>query len=154
MAARLKRLEGMVRNMMDGEETAGLQGQQSRSSVNETPSVKGQLVQSNQGLTYIGATHCMAILEDVGVVLVKSKKISTNAGQIEDMKSYFEDDDELVEGNSPQDETAATDLLIQSGGPSNRKELLAQLPEKHVADRLIMRYFSSASPAQREYRGQ
>jgi len=70
------------------------------------------------------------------------------------MKSYFEDEDEVAEGDSPLDETDATDLLIQSGGPSNREELLAQLPEKHVADRLIMRYFSSASPAQRKYRGQ
>lgn len=32
----------------------------------------------------------------------------------------------------------------------NREDLLAQLPEKHVADRLITRYFGAKSPAQRE----
>lgn len=73
MAARLKRLEGMVRNMMDGEEAGGPQDQQKDNSVSETPAVKGQVVQSNQGTTYIGATHCMAILEDVGAILVAFK---------------------------------------------------------------------------------
>ena len=73
MAARLKRLEGMVRNMMDGEEAGGPQDQQKDNSVSETPSVKGQVVQSNQGTTYIGATHCMAILEDVSAIIVAFK---------------------------------------------------------------------------------
>ncbi len=73
-----------------------------------------------------------------------------NAMQIEDMKSYFDDEDDVLEGDSPSDELDSTDLLIQSGGPSSREDLLAQLPEKHVADRLIMRYFASFSPAQRK----
>lgn len=38
-------------------------------------------------------------------------------------------------------------LLHPRPGPGDRNELLAQLPERHIMDRLITRYFASASPS-------
>ena len=64
MAARLKRLEGMVRDMMDtdGNPRSG----KTTDETSATPLVKGQVVRGENGSgTYIGATHCMAMLEDV-----------------------------------------------------------------------------------------
>lgn len=104
MAERLKRLEGMVRGMMDengemlnvnvnGNEGGGgpispassgslllqqLQQQQQLKGTSTTqssegtelsggasPLVKGQVVGGHNAGTYVGATHCMAMLEDV-----------------------------------------------------------------------------------------
>lgn len=62
MAARLKRLEGMVRDMMD---TEGAPSQEQSKSVAIGPVVKGHVVQGENATTYVGATHCMAMLEDV-----------------------------------------------------------------------------------------
>ncbi|KXH65470.1 fungal specific transcription factor domain-containing protein [Colletotrichum salicis] len=140
MAARLKRLEGMVRTMMDegangvGPQTAGT-GAAAANAVEEKGVAQpgGQLVQGERASTYVGATHFMAILED-----------------IEDMKSYFEepeaDCDEIPE---PSDEIEAPDLVLFSRNmPRSREELLKLLPERKIVDRLIMRYFSSRSPSQ------
>jgi hypothetical protein len=64
---------------------------------------------------------------------------------------YFDDSEEPEDESSPTDELDVPELLLRPrGSPGNRDELIAQLPEKHVADRLIMRYFSSMSPSQRE----
>jgi hypothetical protein len=60
MAARLKRLEGMVRGMMDGEVQAGRQP-----DVRGEPAGSGRVVQGDRGTTYVGATHFMAMLDDV-----------------------------------------------------------------------------------------
>lgn len=60
ISARLKRLEGMVRNMIDGGEAVGKPREQQ-----EAPLVKGHVVRGERGTTYVGATHCMAMLEDV-----------------------------------------------------------------------------------------
>jgi hypothetical protein len=73
MSARLKRLEGMVREMMDSEGSAP--GTQASAGIgpglaNGTatgPEVQGHVVHSERGATYVGATHCMAMLEDVRI---------------------------------------------------------------------------------------
>ncbi|EJP68660.1 fungal specific transcription factor [Beauveria bassiana ARSEF 2860] len=145
MSARLKRLEGMVRNMMEaeaaenaaegGKKTDGEEEEEAAAAATDAHEAKtahGQVVRSVQGSTYVGATHCLAMLED-----------------IEDMKTYFDDEDDEVEGDSPgRDLEAAEILLSPRGGPGSRDELIGNIPEKYIADRLIMRYFSSASPSQ------
>ncbi|GJN75277.1 hypothetical protein PLICBS_009374 [Purpureocillium lilacinum] len=128
MSARLQRLEGMVRNMLDesGEARPGGEAE------GDTPAVKGNVVHGGRGTTYVGATHCMAMLED-----------------IEDLKTYFQDEAGADDETSPTDELDAPEMLLWSaGGPGDRDELLTQLPERHVADRLITRYFSAMSPSQ------
>ena len=64
MAARLKRLEGMVRGMIDPE----LEGVAARPAATEADEIlRGQVIQGEggRGATYVGATHFMAILDDV-----------------------------------------------------------------------------------------
>lgn len=75
MSARLKRLEGMVRDMMGAE---GGEEQLNRilkggSVARSAPALEGQVVQSSNGTTYVGATHCMALLEDVSDLVLFSK---------------------------------------------------------------------------------
>lgn len=66
MAARLRRLESMVRKVMDDE--GGGQAP-AAAGPDQTPGegldVKGQVVKVDRSTTYVGATHFMAILEDV-----------------------------------------------------------------------------------------
>ncbi|KAL7925420.1 fungal-specific transcription factor domain-containing protein [Trichoderma austrokoningii] len=131
VAARLKRLEGMVREMMDDE--GGPKPQPAR-DVGEpvAPQVRGQVVHGDHATTYIGATHCLAMLED-----------------IEDIKAYFDDPGDSEDEFGPGDELEGPEMLLYSKGAlSNRDELLAQLPERRVVDRLVTRYFSSKSPSQ------
>lgn len=71
--------------------------------------------------------------------------------QIEDLKCYFDDPDSDDEPDIPEDDLEAPELLLYSrGAPRNKADLLAQLPERQVADRLITRYYSSMSPSQRK----
>jgi hypothetical protein len=63
VAARLKRLEGMVRGMMDEEGNVKPQTQDSGDSA--APPLKGQVIHGDRATTYVGATHCLAMLEDV-----------------------------------------------------------------------------------------
>ncbi|KXH52920.1 fungal specific transcription factor domain-containing protein [Colletotrichum simmondsii] len=145
MASRLKRLEGMVRTMMDeggGVAGAGPGGPQTTGAAAEAVEEEkgvaqpgGQLVQGGRASTYVGATHFMAILED-----------------IEDMKSYFEEPEaDYDESPEPSDEIEAPDLMLFSRNmPRSREDLLKLLPEQKIVDRLIMRYFSSRSPSQRK----
>lgn len=65
MASRLKRLEGMVREMMDGEGSTSQNTQGQRAVAG--PAVKGHVVQGENATTYVGATHCLAMLEDVSL---------------------------------------------------------------------------------------
>jgi len=69
MSARLQRLEGMVRNMLDesGEARPGGEAE------GDTPAVKGNVVHGGRGTTYVGATHCMAMLEDVSFSRIFTK---------------------------------------------------------------------------------
>lgn len=73
MSARLKRLEGMVREMMDSEGTLQTEVPIAVNSSRVTngvtgPEVQGQVVRGDKTTTYVGATHCMAMLEDVSFV--------------------------------------------------------------------------------------
>ncbi|OLN82085.1 putative transcriptional regulatory protein C1F7.11c 3 [Colletotrichum chlorophyti] len=139
MAARLKRLEGMVRTMMDegvGQEPSAPAAAAAAAAATKDDDVAqpgGQFVRGDRGATYVGATHFMAILED-----------------IEDMKSYFEEPDVADdESPGPSDDVATpSDLLLSRNAPRSREELLRLIPEKKIVDRLVMRYFSSHSPSQ------
>ncbi|KAI5924362.1 hypothetical protein F4810DRAFT_665115, partial [Camillea tinctor] len=69
---------------------------------------------------------------------------------LEDLKNYFdepeEDGDDLPD--TLYDHTGPTELMMfPVGAPSNKKEMVALLPEKTVMDRLINRYFTSHSPS-------
>lgn len=70
MAARLKRLEGMVRGMMDEDgnvipQPEGAEGD-AAAKTKEFPAAQGQVFKGKGETTsYVGATHCMAMLEDV-----------------------------------------------------------------------------------------
>ncbi|KAL6360354.1 hypothetical protein LRP88_06059 [Fusarium phalaenopsidis] len=93
MSARLKRLEGMVREMMDAEGSAGPKpaGEANGAPV-AGPEVQGHVVRGEKATTYVGATHCMAMLED-----------------IEDLKSYFDQPEDLEDDQILADEIDATE---------------------------------------------
>ncbi|KAK2019699.1 fungal-specific transcription factor domain-containing protein [Colletotrichum eremochloae] len=136
MAARLRRLEGMVRTMMDDGGGGGGDGVIPAGLRAEEVGVAqpgGQLVRGERASTYVGATHFMAVLKD-----------------IEDMKSYLEEA-ELTDDESPgpSSELEAPDLVFSSGStPRSREDLMRLVPDRKVVDRLVMRYFSSHSPSQ------
>lgn len=91
MAARLRRLEGMVREMIDEEGNVKTQQQQQQpvhrgadegaasgdavaaaaAAVNYPSTTAGQVVQANgargRSTTYVGATHFLAMLDDVRI---------------------------------------------------------------------------------------
>ncbi|KAF4469878.1 hypothetical protein FALBO_3226 [Fusarium albosuccineum] len=98
MSARLKRLEGMVREMMDAEGGAPAvvaKGSGDGDGAVTGPEVHGHVVQGENATTYVGATHCMAMLED-----------------IEDLKSYFEQPEDDEEDPILSDEIDSTELLL------------------------------------------
>lgn len=70
--------------------------------------------------------------------------------QIEDLKSYFEDDDDTGDGSPEPDlnDQPAEVLMANNSAPRTRQELLSCLPPRHIVDRLTMRYFSAYSPSQ------
>ncbi|KAK5656323.1 hypothetical protein OQA88_4703 [Cercophora sp. LCS_1] len=147
MTARLKRLEAMVRGMMDAGEGDGegvaatLRERQQRQpnandSNNKREQASGQVV-FGRATTYVGATHFLAMLDDVS---------------IEDLKSYFDDDEnDSVDGLSPDQvqEPSDTDLLLMSAsGPMSKRDIINILPNRQVVDRLVQRYFGAGSPTQ------
>ena len=67
MKARLKRLEGLVRHMMDDDGDDG--EKQPAPALTNPQTAKAKVVHGNNGATFIGATHCMAMLEDVCIAL-------------------------------------------------------------------------------------
>lgn len=76
------------------------------------------------------------------------------ASQIEDLKSYFdhEETNEEMDGDSPEyfsDGDSPAMLIGNRASPKSRQDLLDLLPPKHIADRLIMRYFNAHSASQR-----
>lgn len=156
MAARLKRLEGMVRGMMD--EEGNLKRQPQAAGESTAPQLKGQVVHGENATTYVGATHCLAMLEDVSErrrpngMGERGESGPNGCVQIEDIKAYFDDPGDSDDDAVPGDELDGPEMLLYSRGvPRDREELLAQLPERKVADRLVTRYFSSKSPSQRQY---
>lgn len=100
MAARLKRLEGMVRNMMEGgadevpgrpppsgAADLGVPGQATAAAIEARSPAKeegvemaGQVVSHGERTTttYVGATHFMAILEDVSCSTRRSPLVSAS----------------------------------------------------------------------------
>lgn len=71
--------------------------------------------------------------------------------QIDELKAYFEDPDDDEEFHDPYAPGRSAELLILSKSvPRNKDDLLALLPDKRVIDRLMLRYFNSNSPSQRE----
>ncbi|KAL1902715.1 hypothetical protein Sste5346_001158 [Sporothrix stenoceras] len=197
MAARLRRLEGMLREMMDddtaaaamssfgvssaellanggnGSKNGGNEGQPSLMSIlteaeaegydgtgkpiptsattsaavdgngataatqNPTPQArgKGRVVRGQRATTYVGATHFMAMLDD-----------------IEDLKAYFEDPQNVPEDEwqdvSPSAGDSPEQLMLGGQQPRSRVELLAVMPPRPIVDRLIVRYFGSNTPTQ------
>ncbi|KAI4867238.1 hypothetical protein F4820DRAFT_213039 [Hypoxylon rubiginosum] len=131
MAARLKRLEGMVREMIDTDDSVHIPV--ARQNTAQDPSTAAVVVHGPKATNYVGGTHFMAMLED-----------------IEDLKSYFEDSTEDGdETHDPYGNMGPTELLMFSRGvPKDKGELLAILPEKSICDRLMNRYFNSNSPSQ------
>lgn len=65
MSARLKRLEGMVREMMDTEVPPEKEKEKETSDGAAGPAVQAHVLRGENATTYVGATHCMAMLEDV-----------------------------------------------------------------------------------------
>ncbi|KAJ2901508.1 Fusarisetin A cluster transcription factor fsa6 [Zalerion maritima] len=138
MSARLQRLEGMVRTMVENgslppQAAPGkIKSHSSPGDING-PENMAQVVHG-ETTTFVGATHFMAVLDD-----------------IEDLKSFF-DDSEDESGDSPASTDKASSnveqLLLGMASPKSKTDLLYMLPEKKVMDRLIMRYFNSHSPSQ------
>ena len=65
MSARLKRLEGMVRDMMDTEGGGSPSPKDNALDSAAAPMMQTKVVSSESTTNYLGATHCMAMLEDV-----------------------------------------------------------------------------------------
>ncbi|KAF3771278.1 hypothetical protein M406DRAFT_245308 [Cryphonectria parasitica EP155] len=134
MSARLKRLEGMVRGMIDEEgnittsaptTTTKVSPQQSSRSaaVAGPPEKEGNGAARGGSMAYVGATHFMAMLDD-----------------IEDLKSYFDDDDDWPVEDDSADPTPEADspelLMVNTVAPRSKQDLLALLPPRGIADRL------------------
>ncbi|KAI0875005.1 fungal-specific transcription factor domain-containing protein [Hypoxylon argillaceum] len=131
MAARLKRLEGMVRGMVELDGAAS--DSHGLGDLTQGRNTSGSVVHSEGATNYVGGTHFMAILED-----------------LEDLKTYFEDPEvPELDMEDPYESLGPSEMLILSrGAPRNKEELLAMLPDKSVMDRLMNRYFNSNSPSQ------
>ncbi|KAK3378509.1 fungal-specific transcription factor domain-containing protein [Podospora didyma] len=158
MAARLKRLEGMVRGMMDvdgvpitsaaaADKTGPIydsgpafpvSGPGSSTTAVICAAAPGTFPNQAQvvvgrSTTYVGATHFMAMLDD-----------------IEDLKSYFDEEDDESQGEPGHDmpESQSPDMLLIFGSrPTTKQELLELLPSRAVVDRLVQRYFTAHSPS-------
>ncbi|KAK1760833.1 fungal-specific transcription factor domain-containing protein [Echria macrotheca] len=148
MTARLKRLEAMVRGMMDGggpEDGEGLpsvsrkeryergDGSGSGSDSPTGEDTHAQVV-FGRSTTYVGATHFMAMLDD-----------------IEDLKSYFDHDGAEDDRLAPQESPVPTDtdlLLMSTSAPITKRDIIDSLPSREVVDRLAARHFSASSPTQ------
>ncbi|KAK7953374.1 hypothetical protein PG996_014265 [Apiospora saccharicola] len=140
MAARLKRLEGMVRGMIDVPGGGGGGGGEGVTlPPSQVPAEEGKnsgggqvVVQSERSTNYIGGTHFMAMLED-----------------IDELKNYFDDSDEGEETQDPFDIDGGPELVVFSKSVlRTREEFLTILPDKSIIDRLMLRYFNSNSPSQ------
>lgn len=65
--------------------------------------------------------------------------------KIEDLKSYFEDEE--PPDRVPEDDFESPGSLMLLSQPLRTKDdLLASLPARQICDKLLMRYFSSHSP--------
>lgn len=135
MAARLRRLEGMVRGMVELD--GGNGGGDGKGFSTQGRNNSGSVVHSDRATNYVGGTHFMAVLEDVSLSecvlclfnapfsfflfcdLEKSKGAKTwRIAQLEDLKTYFEDPEvtELDSKSSPR-MVALVLLLLQKRRP-------------------------------------
>ncbi|KAK0752018.1 hypothetical protein B0T18DRAFT_320084 [Schizothecium vesticola] len=144
MTARLKRLEAMVRGMMDGDGDGDGEREQQQQLLSEGAAAGSPREETHARvvlggratMTYVGATHFMAMLDD-----------------IEDLKSFFEDDDDgdgMEDGPADSSPVPSdTDMLLLLGSsPMSKREMLSVLPPRPDVDRLIRRYFGASSPTQ------
>ncbi|KAL1881143.1 hypothetical protein VTK73DRAFT_4590 [Phialemonium thermophilum] len=151
MASRLKRLEAVVRALMDSPDEAertrilnqpvassgDAPGDWPPTEGSDSLPARGQVVVAGKGekggsTTYVGATHFMAVLDD-----------------IEDLKSYFDEGDEAHGSPDPEPDGASPEnFLLQLTPPKTREEFLAYLPPKRTIDLLTMRFFNAFSPSQ------
>lgn len=99
---------------------------------------RGQVVQGERAVTWVGATHFMAMLDD-----------------IEDLKAYFDAPEEAGdEDQSPESsgafssETQSPEMvLLGRAMPRTRQDLLDMIPARTVLDRLIMVFFGINTPS-------
>jgi len=80
--------------------------------------------------------------------MIKSEGRCLQSYQIEEVKNYFDEEDEL-DDDSKQDFS----LVFQHQPPTTKEEILDTLPERHVVDRLVSCYFKASNPSQRGYSG-
>ncbi|KAF4119703.1 Fungal trans [Geosmithia morbida] len=146
MSTRLKHLEGVVREMMDEDGKLNRPSGQTNGGVGKSiggwrggaKKLQGQVIRGqNEVTSYIGETHCMAMLDDV------------------DLKAYFDNSEDEDDSDSPPfSHLEEPDLLMSELGSSStvtREDLISQLPEKNVMARLVSRYFECLSPSQSKY---
>ncbi|KAL8306453.1 hypothetical protein RB600_010352 [Gaeumannomyces tritici] len=98
----------------------------------------GQVVQGERAVTWVGATHFLAMLDD-----------------IEDLKAYFDAPEE--DGDDDQSpgscgaftgETQSPEMVILGKSmPRTRQDLLDMIPPRAVLDRLMMIFFSINTPS-------
>ncbi|KAH8897212.1 hypothetical protein GQ53DRAFT_679854 [Thozetella sp. PMI_491] len=129
LSVRLKRLEGIEREMMDeGGGGVATAPPGARSGGKPTQS-HGQVVKGGRVTTYVGATHFMAMLDD-----------------IEGLKDYFDEEDTAQESYDTGLQ-GPNSVLLNMNGRMSRDDILDVLPAQHIMDRLVHRFFLAGSPA-------
>lgn len=96
----------------------------------------GRVVMGQRSTTYVGATHFMAMLDD-----------------IEDLKSYFEDTQDALSETTPDEpveEDSPASVMLGTRRVRSKLDLLAVMPSRSVVDRLIVCYFGSNTPSLRK----
>lgn len=179
---RLHHLESLVKNMISEHGPAQSSGNGSAArdvqsikvnnltaplplplSANDTPRcprtaakyASGQVILGTNEMTFVGATHWAAILDDVSLEQIKPRFVSQIHFayydiQIEQVKTYFdeEEDDDSVEVACPEPDHAG--LTLGAWSNARKSDLIAALPPRPIVDRLISKYFRSYDPARRK----
>jgi len=110
-----------------------------------SPQSGNVLFRPNEKATYVGATHWAAILEDVSAPIEYPESLLIE--QIEEVKSYFEDAEEVLD---EEDIRPFSSLAFNAATPATKSDLMDALPPRIVVDRFVSRYFNSNSPSLRE----
>ena len=69
--------------------------------------------------------------------------------QIEDLKEFFEDEDEPADDAADGDGLSPGAFMLNPGAPRSREEILALIPDRQTVDGLVNRFFLANSPSQR-----
>ncbi|RDW62565.1 hypothetical protein BP5796_10867 [Coleophoma crateriformis] len=159
MRNRLRHLESLVKNAIDGQAPAGFrtppndcqssdgdpsaetgqtistnsseEAMSSLPSREESSDIPGQVLLDTQRASsaYVGSTHWAAILDD-----------------IEEVKSYFDTSDH--EDHEDYEDQGPENMVIFGGSlPHSKQELFDALPQRPIVDKLISRYFNSNNPS-------